>query len=342
MEQQLFKKVSANKLFSGIDINTLNFRNIYSDLIEVKAGNVIFRKNDLTEFIYLIIKGEVNLVAHQFMNKAKADTSSKVIKSDEFFGYDELYNSTSRESTAVALTDVELLVVSSDDLNKLIIQELMILNNLKSNLLGVKTLTDYSYEESSAATKDGGKKTKTLYDFKQKIDQPENDLSNTSERSAEVSDNEKYKVKESLKIEKENVQISMREEEIKNLRESLYKEKAIAEEFIQKELDDLTKRENEFLLNEKSFEEQKKTTEKELKEKHKLLDEKQKEIEIAISREKGLAKLEKELSLRESKFKEEKLKTEEDHKIRLTELNEQKKIIEENLTKEKDLDKYKD
>ncbi len=108
--------VIKNKLFSGINEQNLRFKLNQKDFEEVKEGEILYKKGDKSEYLYLIINGEVKL-------KIPGVFSSPIILrkvKDEYFGEKELLESTARTSSAVADTDCLLYKIKNNILRALI------------------------------------------------------------------------------------------------------------------------------------------------------------------------------------------------------------------------------
>ncbi len=125
-------KLQFNKLFKGTQLSNENFNNLKLENKSFSEGRTIFRENESTTSIFLILEGEVNLITHQELEANKPN--SLVLSEGDFFGYDEHYYSVPRKSRAIALTDSKIVLIAMEELNNLIVKDWAIIDNLKSNI----------------------------------------------------------------------------------------------------------------------------------------------------------------------------------------------------------------
>lgn len=119
-------QIFTNKLFlncsnqiQGFGLNNRNFT-------EFKEGDVIFQAGDSSNFIYLVISGEVKI---KFRNANRLQLRSN----DDFFGDYEIIKDTNRYSSAVAISDCVLYRIDKNTFKKLSAVENQILENIKSS-----------------------------------------------------------------------------------------------------------------------------------------------------------------------------------------------------------------
>jgi signal transduction histidine kinase len=127
MENQLLIALSRNKLLKNIDISKIDFKNVKGNLITISEGEILYREGDKADSIYLVISGEINILKKRLLGKTK----SYIFGECDFFGYEEFFEGTSRTSTAVALRDSYLILLTREEVDFLIGQENQILLNLK-------------------------------------------------------------------------------------------------------------------------------------------------------------------------------------------------------------------
>lgn len=126
MENQLFIALQNNKLFTDIDLDNFDLSEIKGELKPLKEGEILFREEDPAANIYLVISGEINLLKKKLLGSTK----SFIFNENEFFGYDEIADSTARTSTAVALRDSYLISLTREEVEQLIDHNHMIKTNL--------------------------------------------------------------------------------------------------------------------------------------------------------------------------------------------------------------------
>jgi len=127
MENQLLIALSKNKLLKNIDISKIELKNVKGNLITISEGEILYREGDKSDNIYLVVSGEINILKKRLLGKTK----SYIFGECDFFGYEEFFEGTSRTSTAVALRDSYLILLTREEVDILIKQEKDILTNLK-------------------------------------------------------------------------------------------------------------------------------------------------------------------------------------------------------------------
>jgi len=126
MENQLLIALSRNKLLKNIDISKIDLKNVKGNLITINEGEILYREGDNSDNIYLVVNGEINILKKRLLGKTK----SYIFNDCDFLGYEEFSEGTSRTSTAVALHDSYIIVLTRQEIDMLIGQEKEILVNL--------------------------------------------------------------------------------------------------------------------------------------------------------------------------------------------------------------------
>ena len=127
MENQLLIALSKNKLLKNIDISKIDLKNVKGNLITISEGEILYREGDAANTIYLVVSGEINILKKRLLGKTK----SYIFEECDFFGHEEFLEGTSRFSTAVALHDSYLILLTREEVDILIAQESNIQVNLK-------------------------------------------------------------------------------------------------------------------------------------------------------------------------------------------------------------------
>lgn len=118
--------IIKNKLFLGINENSIKFNFDENELIKFKEGDVIFKKEDSSEEFYLLISGNVKLKFPVPDGVATIENKNK----NDYFGEKEFFENTPRKSSAVAETDCTIFRIKRNDYNQLISLHSEIKNNL--------------------------------------------------------------------------------------------------------------------------------------------------------------------------------------------------------------------
>jgi len=130
MENQILLALKNNKLFSNIPFEELDLTKISGALISLREGEILFREKSKSNFIYLIVSGEINLLIKQKNAKAQ----SLIFIDNDFLGTEEFIANIPRKSTAVALRDSYLIALSKEEIDILVEQNFDILNNIYATI----------------------------------------------------------------------------------------------------------------------------------------------------------------------------------------------------------------
>lgn len=133
MNNQFYESLRNNILFKNTDIASLNLDEIKGRLVRVVEGEIVYREGVPSDFIFLIVTGQINIIKNKVLGKAK----SYIYNENEFFGNDEYFEETTRTSTAIALTDSYLIVLSREEIENLVFQDNEIFLALRENLSGL-------------------------------------------------------------------------------------------------------------------------------------------------------------------------------------------------------------
>ncbi len=174
MENQLYIALQNNKLFLDIDLQELDLSEIKGELKTLKEGEILFREENPADNIFLVVSGEINLLKKKLLGSTK----SFIFGENDFFGYDEIAEETSRTSTAVALRDCYLISFTEEEINKLLEQNHMIKTNLLNysdiepqltvNKDEIETFEKTDIEQTEETVKDKNRKTDVAF-FEQSL-----------------------------------------------------------------------------------------------------------------------------------------------------------------------------
>lgn len=149
MNNQFYDSLKNNNLFKNTDIASLNLDEVKGRLVRVGEGEVVYREGAPSDFIYLIVSGQINIIKKKMLGRAK----SYVFGENEFFGNDEYFEETTRTSTAIALIDTYLIILTREEIEGLMMQDNEIYLSMRENLSGLfdnSTEIQLSEEETAA------------------------------------------------------------------------------------------------------------------------------------------------------------------------------------------------
>lgn len=136
------EEIRDNKLFQNMDFDTLSFQNVTGNLCSLNHGELLYRSGEINTSLFLVIRGEINLIPSQFSSAA----ASVIFSENDFFGVNEFFSKMPRRESAIALSDTQLLELTEDEVYDLIKQSEKIMTNVKS-APGLKE-ADFSQELS--------------------------------------------------------------------------------------------------------------------------------------------------------------------------------------------------
>ncbi|MGD8779232.1 MAG: ATP-binding protein [Ignavibacteria bacterium] len=140
MESQFEFVLKSSRLLKNIDTSKFNFEQIKGSLLTINEGEIVYREGNPADSVYIIVSGEINLLK----KKVLSSTKSFVFYDEDVFGYEEIFEGTSRTSTAVALRDTYLIRLSKYEFELLLHQDKRILDELKTS---VKIEPEFEHEE---------------------------------------------------------------------------------------------------------------------------------------------------------------------------------------------------
>ena len=120
--------VRNNALFKGVSDTNLNFNFNPKDFIEIGEGEIIYQSGDSSDYLYLVIEGEIKL-------KIAGGLSIPFIlrkSNNDFFGEKEVQENSVRKSSAVADKNSLLYIIRKIDLNSMLQRS----KDLRYKLLG--------------------------------------------------------------------------------------------------------------------------------------------------------------------------------------------------------------
>lgn len=147
MNNQFYESLKNNLLFKNTDITSLNLDEVKGRLVRIGEGEIVYREGAASDFIYLVVSGQINIIKKKVLGKAK----SYIYNENEFFGNDEYFEEINRTSTAIALLDSYLIIFTREEIENLTLQDNEIYLTLRENLSGLfDTATEITIDETKA------------------------------------------------------------------------------------------------------------------------------------------------------------------------------------------------
>jgi nitrogen-specific signal transduction histidine kinase len=128
MEPKQIEEIRNNKLFQNIDIDSLLLQSIAGNKCILNYGELLYRAGELNTSLFLVVKGEINLIPSQFTSA----NNSIIFSENDFFGVNEFISGMARSESAIALRDAYLIELSKEEVKELIKQSDIILTNIYS------------------------------------------------------------------------------------------------------------------------------------------------------------------------------------------------------------------
>lgn len=164
--------IYSNKLFANVDKKKVKVVFSSDKFIKYKEGDIVFKKGDKSNYIYLIMEGVVKI---KIPNPPFAPKIQFKYKND-FFGEKELLEKSERIFSCVAEKDCQLYPITYSDLQKLISSSTVIKENLEITTIvnQGKTLKEITRESTN------DKKTEENIDYEKTIKaHPEKPITNS-------------------------------------------------------------------------------------------------------------------------------------------------------------------
>lgn len=105
--------LAQSPLFERLSTEELSYISSLSRPTHVRAGERIFEEGSIGDSVYIIVKGQVEVSRRDITGESK---QLATISAPDFFGEMSLIQKEFRSASITALTDVELLQVSAENL----------------------------------------------------------------------------------------------------------------------------------------------------------------------------------------------------------------------------------
>jgi len=128
MDPLVKANLKDNKLFQNIDFDSLLFDKISGNVCIINQGELLYRAGDRSNSLFLIVKGEVNLISSQFDSL----NSSIIYSENDFLGVKEFISNLTRNESAIAISNTYLVKLSKLEVDELIKQNDEILTNINT------------------------------------------------------------------------------------------------------------------------------------------------------------------------------------------------------------------
>lgn len=125
--QEILEAVSSNALFLSVDPDAFNLRIDDRRVYEYAEGEFVYRKDDRTLGVYLILRGSVKLKKELSEEATVRETKWH----GDYFGEEEYLEGVNRRGAATADEDATLYLVDKRELNEMTERDPAILRNLK-------------------------------------------------------------------------------------------------------------------------------------------------------------------------------------------------------------------
>lgn len=108
--------LTRTPLFSDLDSDELTGIIKKLKAASFVKGEYVFRRGDSDNSIYIITSGELEIIS---LTKYSEEVKSATLKEGDFFGEHGYFSGSNRNSDARAITDIDLLEISKDDMDSL-------------------------------------------------------------------------------------------------------------------------------------------------------------------------------------------------------------------------------
>ena len=108
-------KIKDNDLFKDSDISNSDFDDLKLNVVHLRKGKILFQLGDSADSIFLIVEGKIDLVKKQNFAKTHLHLSK-----NNFFGHEEYFLGTERNSIAIALKESTVVELSRENIEILL------------------------------------------------------------------------------------------------------------------------------------------------------------------------------------------------------------------------------
>ncbi|MCF8262270.1 MAG: cyclic nucleotide-binding domain-containing protein [Melioribacteraceae bacterium] len=238
MSNQLEIALRENKLLKNYDISSFDLSGVKGNLLSIKEGEIIYRSDEKVKELFLIISGEVNLI----MRDESKEIKSMMKSANDYFGDEHLFSDNPPESTAVALSDCYLIILSKDEVDNLLEQ--------KDKTDDPKIEMDASEEEAEPETQPESTpkvEPDTYFDSDSAIENADVEIEKSEEIERPINDSERSNLSEVDETNEDESEVALEEnikpesnadqmldamvddDDMEDLREFLADEKSLSE-----------------------------------------------------------------------------------------------------------------
>ncbi len=136
-------ELKDNKLFKNIDFDSLLFNKISGNVCILNQGELLYRAGERNNSLFLVVRGEVNLIPSQFNSL----NSSIIYSENDFFGVNEFITGLPRSESAIAIRETYLVELSKNEINELIKQSDEILTTIYANVDKDENKYDFNFND---------------------------------------------------------------------------------------------------------------------------------------------------------------------------------------------------
>src|SRR3989339_796477 len=146
------QNIQGNRLFRDVSSKDIKINVSSNNFVEVKEGEIIYQVGDNSDFLYLLIKGQIKIKIYESIG---APPLLKIFDND-FFGEYELLEKTPRKSVAMAVEKSLIYVINEKELKELAKNKTILANlfNLTSAIGTISKKLFYEIEVSSEFNND--------------------------------------------------------------------------------------------------------------------------------------------------------------------------------------------
>ena len=154
-------KIQENILFKDSNLSHTELEDLDVNIIHLLKGELLYRLGDPADSIFLILEGEIDLIKKNNLGKSQASLSAK-----SFFGHEDCFAESERNSIAIALKDSVIAKITREKIERVLFRHDSIVNNLKGSIINLDS--DVSkFEYILKETRDNAQKLAAA--FTQKI-----------------------------------------------------------------------------------------------------------------------------------------------------------------------------
>lgn len=135
-----YESLQTRDFFSRLTLQQMNRLKTQSVIHQYRKGQILYFQTELKQYVYFLLKG---LIRIEKSDQLAEHTYYDYIKEDTFFPYGDLFSQRRHDHTAIALTEIDLLLIPHEVFCDIVVEnkdQLLYMYTQVSNILSFQEL----------------------------------------------------------------------------------------------------------------------------------------------------------------------------------------------------------